>query len=166
MRLASKLLISSMVTALAVPASAAYTVRFELGGAHQAAFTVLEKPMPATYLLGSSFDLPNVTGTFEGVSGTRTLRFFSNALGGGFAVLNSFVVSRVQLYAGTESSPSFYSGDYQLIDPVTGRQAGMVVYRNGTVADVPEPRIWLMLITGFGLVGGALRRRRSSAAFA
>lgn len=30
----------------------------------------------------------------------------------------------------------------------------------GTIPPVPEPATWLMLITGFGLVGSALRRRR------
>ncbi|MES2898001.1 MAG: PEPxxWA-CTERM sorting domain-containing protein [Pseudomonadota bacterium] len=32
---------------------------------------------------------------------------------------------------------------------------------------VPEPATWAMMITGFGLLGGAARRRRAhSAAFA
>jgi hypothetical protein len=33
-------------------------------------------------------------------------------------------------------------------------------------AAVPEPASWAMMIAGFGLVGGALRRRRGAAAFA
>ena len=33
--------------------------------------------------------------------------------------------------------------------------------RNGTVVvpSVPEPATWAMMITGFGLVGGVMRRR-------
>lgn len=34
------------------------------------------------------------------------------------------------------------------------------------VAAVPEPATWALLIAGFGLVGGAMRRRRTSVAFA
>ncbi|PZO86692.1 MAG: hypothetical protein DI623_16060, partial [Sphingomonas sanxanigenens] len=31
---------------------------------------------------------------------------------------------------------------------------------------VPEPTTWAMLIAGFGMVGGAMRRRRTTVAFA
>ncbi len=34
----------------------------------------------------------------------------------------------------------------------------------GTFAAVPEPQSWAMLIAGFGLIGVAARRRRSSTA--
>lgn len=33
-------------------------------------------------------------------------------------------------------------------------------------SDVPEPATWMMLVTGFGLTGGALRRRKREVAFA
>ncbi|WP_380879079.1 hypothetical protein ACFB49_20220 [Sphingomonas sp. DBB INV C78] len=35
-----------------------------------------------------------------------------------------------------------------------------------TVAAVPEPAAWAMMITGFGLVGGAMRQRRTKIVFA
>jgi hypothetical protein len=35
-----------------------------------------------------------------------------------------------------------------------------------TVSAVPEPATWAMMITGFGLAGAAMRRRRASLAFA
>jgi hypothetical protein len=37
---------------------------------------------------------------------------------------------------------------------------------NATVAAVPEPASWAMMLGGFGIVGGALRRRRLSLRFA
>ncbi len=37
---------------------------------------------------------------------------------------------------------------------------GLVTGFNDKVAAVPEPATWTMMIAGFGLVGGALRRRR------
>lgn len=39
-----------------------------------------------------------------------------------------------------------------------------VSYTNGGRGGVPEPAVWSLMITGFGLVGGGLRRRRSLAA--
>lgn len=46
---------------------------------------------------------------------------------------------------------------------------GIVFERIGatnTPGGVPEPTTWAMMLTGFGLLGGALRRRRSSAGLA
>ncbi len=40
---------------------------------------------------------------------------------------------------------------------------GLVTGFNDGVAGVPEPATWAMLIAGFGLVGGAMRRRRQGA---
>ncbi|KRB42667.1 PEPxxWA-CTERM sorting domain-containing protein [Phenylobacterium sp. Root700] len=40
------------------------------------------------------------------------------------------------------------------------------VVRSTDWGAVPEPATWAMMIVGFGLVGGAVRRRRTSAAFA
>jgi hypothetical protein len=42
--------------------------------------------------------------------------------------------------------------------PAGGRNADFLV--SGTALAVPEPASWLMLITGFGLTGVMLRRRR------
>ena len=40
------------------------------------------------------------------------------------------------------------------------------LYQNGwvVISSVPEPGTWALLITGFGLTGAAMRRRRSAAA--
>jgi hypothetical protein len=48
---------------------------------------------------------------------------------------------------------------------ITGAQGGNSGIGVGTpsVDAVPEPATWAMMIGGFGLVGGALRRRRSLA---
>ena len=45
---------------------------------------------------------------------------------------------------------------------------GIVFEKVGTtnVPTVPEPATWAMMLTGFGLLGGALRRRRSNASLA
>lgn len=53
-------------------------------------------------------------------------------------------------FQGTNSS----SGNSPFIDAVT------VTMWSGTAGGVPEPASWAMLITGFGLTGATLRRRR------
>jgi len=37
---------------------------------------------------------------------------------------------------------------------------------NATLAAVPEPAMWSLMLGGFGLIGGTLRRRRASLSFA
>ncbi len=48
----------------------------------------------------------------------------------------------------------------------TKGSSGFVLYGTGTppTGGVPEPATWAMLIAGFGLVGSAMRRRRSTVA--
>lgn len=53
---------------------------------------------------------------------------------------------------------------FQSVTVKTGGEAnGSLVFTQGTVGvpAIPEPATWAMMIGGFGLVGGALRRRRS-----
>ena len=57
-------------------------------------------------------------------------------------------------YAATSS----VTGGTALYATVTGRQTFLAVEGLGTPA-VPEPATWGMMLLGFGLVGGALRRR-------
>lgn len=43
--------------------------------------------------------------------------------------------------------------------------AGLLISGNATVTSgVPEPTTWAMMIAGFGMIGGVMRRRRTSAA--
>jgi hypothetical protein len=48
---------------------------------------------------------------------------------------------------------------------VTGGLAALADFapENSTVAPVPEPAAWALMIAGFGFAGGALRRRRTEA---
>jgi glucose/arabinose dehydrogenase len=61
---------------------------------------------------------------------------------------------RVDLRLGTDNG-----GEIYLVSKTFGD-----IYRLSSVAAVPEPASWMMMIAGFGLVGGALRRRRVQAA--
>ncbi len=47
-------------------------------------------------------------------------------------------------------------------DPATSQGAFGPALDNVTIAAVPEPSTWLMLLAGFGLVGGVMRRRKEA----
>jgi PAP2 superfamily/PEP-CTERM motif len=41
-----------------------------------------------------------------------------------------------------------------------GRQVGALALQNGLVQPVPEPSTWIMMIAGFGIIGGTMRSSR------
>ncbi|WP_312162560.1 PEPxxWA-CTERM sorting domain-containing protein [Phenylobacterium sp.] len=66
------------------------------------------------------------------------------------------------------NNTNFNWGDWSLFNPETnpGQQYGAVVEARFKLVElpsaVPEPATWAMMITGFGLAGVAIRRRRES----
>jgi len=40
------------------------------------------------------------------------------------------------------------------------------LFKAGAISGVPEPTSWALMLGGFGLVGGAMRRRKLSLRFA
>jgi hypothetical protein len=53
------------------------------------------------------------------------------------------------------------TGSIRLTD--TQGYSNAVLYRSTSVAAVPEPGTWALMLVGFGAVGGAMRRRRREA---
>ena len=43
-----------------------------------------------------------------------------------------------------------------------GSISGVSLYSTGPLGMVPEPAAWAMMILGFGLIGGAMRRRQTA----
>ncbi len=72
--------------------------------------------------------------------------------------------------AGQIPGNSFVFDSISLTETVTELNAPFTIgsasfsYQLRDVGAVPEPATWAMMITGFGLVGGAMRRRRTGAA--
>ena len=63
---------------------------------------------------------------------------------------NSYPDGRVDLRLGADGN-----GELYLLSKTFGD-----IYRLSSLVAVPEPASWMMMIAGFGLIGGALRRRR------
>jgi hypothetical protein len=147
----------------AVPA-AAQSYYFEVknsAGAVVTSFTLPSQPRPPTISgqEGSYFYFSNVPVMYNGsprtiddvtfwkVSGVSSTVLTYEDPGYIFALYSSDGRS---IYTGPESAPNFQVGSYAVYDA------------NGAytlTVGLPEPQTWLMMIIGFGAVGGALRRR-------
>jgi hypothetical protein len=101
-----------------------------------------------SFSFASSFQQPGSVRVFSGTNGTGSLLGMLNGVLGGPVSFSSFAVP----FAGTAHS-------VQLV--TTPLAANFDDFRFGAVdavASVPEPAAWAMMLGGFGLVGGALRK--------
>lgn len=124
---------------------------------------------------------PTFDETDDGISGKMKVRktgcigddcfvdvvYFTEAAGGGLAVFDvagglHFSAGGQQLFAGSLARPAFETGRFTFSADRDGGPIDAVL----TSAAVPEPSTWALAIAGFGLAGGALRRRRMTPAAA
>ena len=125
---------------------------------------------------GADVSGPNVLSqSFATVSGTRYNFSFDSASVGGFfpqvinynfgGTIGSTIYSPsnnfgvFQTYTGSFVASSTQS-TVSLVNISVGGDGSDLWVDNVSVAAVPEPQTWAMLIAGFGLVGGVSRRRR------
>lgn len=88
---------------------------------------------------------------------------------GSFVLSSATQILGIEIGVGSGWNGSFNGAvDHVLVD--FGRVGATGVSTNFEVSEataaVPEPATWAMMIAGFGLVGGAMRRRKTSVAFA
>lgn len=99
---------------------------------------------------------------------------FSDVLPSAFTVIGYLGTSSVYNLSGTAGTPitgatyTTFSGFNGIVDRVTlaTNAPSRFVLDNVVVsaaADVPEPASWVMMVAGFGLIGGAMRHRQQSA---
>ena len=168
-----RLLSSSAVAAAllsAMPAQAAEFL-FELnatplfGGSPQSAVFQLDSmPTPDRISDQSIFGVEqiffdNVSGVFNGISTTANIGFGRGGVANIQVLGQAGAMNRVNtstsgpsLFTGALATPMFTTGTF------TTARSSLVI--SEVAAAVPEPATWLMMILGFGFVGGAMRAKR------
>jgi hypothetical protein len=167
------LIATALLTFGAPSAQASTLIHFVITGSYNATFDLDADALP-DYFSSTSFDFNNIDGSFAGVrdfgnpvpaSGTTAskVQFYRGDFGGGIGIsvdgVMRFVADGAQLYSGTTSAPEFVAGQYALA-PLYSYGASSVTVSYLTSGAVPEPASWALMLGGFGLVGGALRRRQ------
>lgn len=110
-----------------------------------------------TTIFGTGIFGPGTGNFYFSAAGTSVpFSFSGNGIGGSFSA--PFIVGNNTIEVFFNNNSGINSGN----GPLTGGPGslalvGTVTYDAGTV---PEPASWIMLITSFGLVGAAQRRRR------
>lgn len=116
-----------------------------------------------------------IAGTYRGSGGTsgdvRTTVTLTTTCTGGAITLHTgdaFVVyaglQGISNRGGSLDATHTFTVAYDPINTVfadTGQSVGSAFFQQN-IAAVPEPASWAMMIGGFGLVGGAVRRRRAA----
>jgi hypothetical protein len=158
------LLAGAAALAFAAPANAA-TYLFSLTGSYTASFELSSSPTPSL-IFPDSFAVANISGTYQGVGGSKTAFFYIADIGGGFGLKNSnnnqfpFVSDGPQLFTGTLAAPTFKTGTFSLVQfNGAGRYTLTITNLDAPVPTIPEPATWAMMIGGFGMLGAAARRR-------
>lgn len=153
------LLVSACVAAIgAVPAQAAQLV-YEVTGASTAiSFTIDEQPALKSVEV-DGFIVGDILVELNGISQLRDIGFVRDLSDGGFIILGTDInLAGPQLFTGAFAAPTMRAGDFQL----TGYANRALLYSlqvRPANAAVPEPSTWLFLLSGFGVLGAALRAR-------
>ena len=168
MRVNSILVIGASVVgfALSSPANATLLLFNFFGPSGTALFQLDSNPTPdfsSTFIGSDQFGFNNVSGTFGGQPGTASTISFGTGIFSSLSItapnLGFTQFSSPTLFSGTRTAPVFSTGSFTLVNPFFGNGTLNISQASGSV---PEPGTWLMMIVGFGFLGGTLRYRRRS----
>ena len=155
--------------------ASAALVLFTLTGPAPVSFTLDQSPTPAQ-VTPHYFTISNVVGTFLGAPSSHLSLFFNDSgvlniddfIDTG-ATLNSYTIDYIgptaPLFSGTTAAPTFNLGTYSFDNTFSFPNLGSGVSTLSiTSVDgaVPEPSTWMMMLVGFGLLGGAMRYGRKA----
>ena len=158
----------ALSTAISAESANAQAVTFNLTGSRTATFT-LNSSVPNSFtssaLIGDQIFFNNVAGIFGGTAGTANISFGTNLIADLNIQSSSLGFTQLSgaddLFAGPASNPTFNIGTFNLSGGFTAGPATLTITR-ATVAAVPEPGTWAMMLVGFGALGVSVRRRRQS----
>ncbi len=143
---------------LASTAADAAVLVYSLSGSYTGVFTIDESRLPPSMPNADYFEVEG-NGTLDGVTGPQTIAFNtignSGGLTTGFPAFTNLFGD--QLFTGTTAAPVLRTGSFTLL---LDGDATQEVTLDVSVAAVPEPATWGMMVLGFGAAGVALRRRR------
>jgi hypothetical protein len=133
---------------------------FTMTGLSNASWQLDSNPIPI--LFGpSNFSIFSVPVSYGGAPVLTSLQFNTATSGGGVFGTGPFTsTGGPQLFSGPTSAPTFLQGTFDLSGGPRYPQFTLTISALTTSGAVPEPASWAMMIAGFGLVGGAMRRRR------
>jgi len=170
---------AALAIAMVATSAAADTFRFELNGTHRAVWTIDTATPVTEYADGEFASYGAVIGNFSDLPGfspasnyVAQIDFYTTAgtLEGGFYIDDFFgrtageterpilTTNGPSVITGPTSAPTFLTGYYVF----TATNATQDPY-SLTISAVPEPSSWAMMLSGFGLIGAALRRRAKQA---
>ena len=147
--------------------ASAALVLFTLTGPAPASFTLDQSPTPSS-VTPNYFVMTNVVGTFLGAPSSHINLTFNDNGHWNIGIFNfdgpkivDFFGSNAPLFSGTTATPTFNLGTYSFEGAfssalnLTG--GGSTLSITSVPGGVPEPSTWMMMVAGFGLLGGAMR---------
>ena len=144
--------------------ASAALVLFNLTGGATVSFTLDQSPTPFSVSSGG-FGVDSFTKTVQGALVHVLAGFGTN--GGFFLKFGTTTVdvmsySHTPLFSGTTATPTFILGNYSLRGDITTLDhpksfGGVNLSITSVPGGVPEPSTWMMMVAGFGLLGGAMR---------
>jgi PEP-CTERM motif len=150
-------------TLLCAGAANAALYQFTVSGGYSASWQLDSAPTPDLAPVGLGITFGDVRGVYaNAVSELADVSFFNGSLGGGMSIEDYYggtfllIADGPQIYEGTEEAPLFHTGTYALTE-----YQGTATYTL-TIAAVPEPATYGMLLAGLALTAVALRRRQST----
>lgn len=153
-----RFVIAAIATALMSTAANAAIYTFSFVPANSAAFSFSLSSSPTPNLaFGNSFEITNVATQSAGATYNANYFFYIASAGGGLFDSRGHDFSGDQLYTGTINAPTFKLGNFAL-QSVDGSAVSLTI-ADAAAAAVPEPASWAMMLTGFGVIGFAWRRK-------
>jgi len=134
--------------------------QFTVSGDYSASWQMDSAPTPDLALPALGITFGDVRGVYaNAVSDLADVSFFVGSFGGGMSIEDYYggafllVADGPQIYEGSAEAPLFHTGTYALTE-----YQGTAAYTL-TIAAVPEPATYGMLLAGMALVAVAARRR-------